>query len=61
MIDTIATRAFSLNGTEYAKGDTLKMPLQQFNDLEPTGLVERVPAEKPKAKSESKSTPKKPD
>ena len=47
MIDTIAKRAFNLNGTDYAKGDTVTMPLQQFNDLEPTELVERPPAGKP--------------
>jgi hypothetical protein len=58
MIDTIAKRRTHLNGTTYAKGDKVPMPLQQFNDLEPTGRFERAPAEKP---TEPKSTAKKPD
>lgn len=44
MIDTIAKRRVTLNGTTYQKGAKIQMPLQQFNDLEPTGLVERAPA-----------------
>lgn len=58
MIDTIAKRRMTLNGKAYQKGETVPMPLQQFNDLEPTGLVERAPAPKPasKAKSEPKSS-----
>lgn len=59
MIKTIAQRRFKLNGIEYAKDAEVPMPLQQFNDLEPTGLVERAPAEKPKP--ETKSPAKKPD
>lgn len=46
MIDTIAKRTMRLDGKEYAKGDTVPMPLQQFEDLEPTGMVERAPAKK---------------
>ncbi len=46
MIDTIAKRRMKLNGKEYAKGDPVPMPLQQFNDLEPTGMVERAPTKK---------------
>ncbi len=46
MIDTIATRRTTLNGTSYAKGEKVPMPLQQFQDFEPTGLFERAPAEK---------------
>lgn len=63
MIDTIAKRAFNLNGTDYAKGATVPMPLQQFEDLEPTGLVERAPPEKaePETKPDPKSPAKKPD
>ena len=57
MIDTIAKRRMTLNGKTYAKGDTVPMPLAQFNDLEPTGLIERAPPPKaaPKA-SETKSS-----
>lgn len=47
MIDTIATRRLTLNGKTYEKNDTVPMPLQQFEDLEPTGMVKRAP--KPKA------------
>lgn len=43
MIDAIATRRMTLNGKAYRKGAKVRMPLQQFNDLEPTGLVERAP------------------
>lgn len=43
MIDTISTRRMTLNGKAYQKGAKVRMPLQQFNDLEPTGLVERAP------------------
>ncbi|MBB4858261.1 hypothetical protein HNO88_001580 [Novosphingobium chloroacetimidivorans] len=46
MIDTIAQRRTTLNGKPIAKGDKVPMPLQQFQDLEPTGLFERAPAEK---------------
>jgi len=45
MIDAIATRRTTLNGTTYAKGDKAAMPLQQFTDLEPTGRFERAPVE----------------
>ena len=51
MIDTIATRRVTFNGTTYQKGDTVPMPLAQFNDLEPTGRFERAPAPKPAAKA----------
>jgi hypothetical protein len=44
MIDTIAKRRMTLNGKSYPKGAKVPMPLQQFNDLEPTGMVERAPA-----------------
>jgi hypothetical protein len=50
MIDTIAKRRMTLNGKTYQKGDKVQMPAQQFNDLEPTGMVDRAPAEKPEAK-----------
>ena len=56
MIDTIAKRKMSLNGEDYAKGDTVPMPLQQFEtDLGPNGLdwVER-PADPPKETKSSK-------
>lgn len=55
MIDAIAAKAFSLDGTDYAKGDTVKMPLQQFEDLEPTGLVQRPAVEK-KSLAKTKAT-----
>lgn len=59
MIDTIAKRAFNLNGTDYSKGDTVPMPLQQFEDLEPTGLVGRAAAvTKAKPKSRSRTAKK---
>lgn len=41
MIDTTALRRITLNGKTYQKGDTVQMPLGQFNDLEAIGLVER--------------------
>lgn len=44
MIDTIAKRRMTLNGKTYAKGEKVQMPLQQFEDLHPTGMVERAPA-----------------
>lgn len=43
MIDAIATRWTNFQGKLYAKGDPVKMPLQQFQDLEPTGIFERAP------------------
>lgn len=46
MIDAIATRSTTLNGITYDKGAIVPMPLQQFEDLEPTGLFERAPAKK---------------
>ena len=55
MIDTIAKRRVTLNGTTYQKGAKISMPLQQFNDLEPTGMVERAPAA---PKAAAKSAPK---
>jgi hypothetical protein len=58
MIDTIATRRMTLNGTVYAKGDKVPMPLQQFTDLESTGLVERAPTDK-KAAAKTKAAPSK--
>ena len=49
MIDTIVKRRrMTLGNITYQRGDTVPMPLQQFNDLEPTGFVDRKPA--PKAK-----------
>jgi hypothetical protein len=59
MIDTIAKRRLTLNGKAYQKGDTVPMPAQQFSDLEPTGMVERAPTEKPKPGS--KPPARKPD
>lgn len=46
MIDAVATRRFTLGDREYQKDDPVRIPLQQFNDLEPTGLVERMLSEK---------------
>lgn len=59
MIDAIATRRIRFNGKEYATGDTVPMPLQQFQDFEPTGRFTRAPAEKPapKAKATKSSDP----
>lgn len=60
MIDTIAKRRVTLNGTTYQKGAKIPMPLQQFNDLEPTGMVERAPAApKAAAKPAPKTTARK--
>lgn len=60
MIDAIALRRMKLNGKEYAKGDKVPMPLQQFNDLEPTGMVERASAApKAAAKPSVKATARK--
>ena len=60
MIDTIAKRRVTLNGTTYQKGAKIQMPLQQFNDLEPTGMVERAPAApKAAANPSAKATPRK--
>ena len=56
MIDTIAKRRVTLNGKTYQKGDTVPMPLQQFNDLESTGRFERAPA--PKSAPKRKPAPK---
>ncbi|CAD7335316.1 hypothetical protein FIM10_02145 [Sphingomonadales bacterium 56] len=53
MIDTIATQIIRLNGKEYAKGDTVPMPLQQFEDLEPTGAFIRAPAAKARRKAKA--------
>jgi len=59
MIDTIAKRAFNLNGSDYAEGAKVPMPLQQFQDLEPTGLVERAPKpSKPKATAPARTRTK---
>jgi hypothetical protein len=46
MIDTIATRRITLNGKTYEKDAVVRMPLQQFQDLEPTGAFARAPAKK---------------
>ena len=60
MIDTIATRRITHEGVTYEKGAKVTMPLQQFKDLEPTGVVERAPAasakvaRKPRAKTASR-------
>ena len=59
MIDTIAKRRMTLNGKSYPKGAKVPMPLQQFNDLEPTGMVERAPVEKRPAKPVPKPAAKK--
>jgi hypothetical protein len=56
MIDTIATRRFTLGEREYQKGDTVQMPLQQFQALEPTGLVTRPAAEKSAPKPKTAKT-----
>jgi len=39
----------TLNGDEYAKGDKLSVPKNQFDDLGPDGIgwIDRAPAEKP--------------
>lgn len=55
MIDTIATRRITHEGVTYEKGDKVPMPLQQFNDLEPTGMVERAPAEKSEPRKAAKA------
>ena len=55
MIETIAKRRTNLNGVTHQKGDKVQMPLQQFNDLEPTGRFERAPA---LSKTPPKSAPK---
>lgn len=59
MIDTIAKRRMTLNGKSYPKGAKVPMPLQQFNDLEPTGMVERAPAANRAAKPVAKPAAKK--
>lgn len=55
MIETIATRRTSLNGKPIAKGEKVPMPLQQFQDLESTGLFERAPADKKSTKTGGKT------
>ena len=61
MIDTIATRRITHEGVTYEKGAKVTMPLQQFNDLEPTGVVERAPAASSKVarKARAKAAPRK--
>jgi len=54
MIQAIAVRRLSLNGESYSKGDHVPMTLQQFNDLEPTGLVKRGAARR---RSSSQASP----
>ena len=56
MIDAIATRRMTLNDREYQEGETVPMPLQQFQDLEPTGLVTRAPIKKASARRAKTST-----
>lgn len=51
MIEAIATRRVRFADKLYAKGERVSMPLQQFNDFEPTGLFERPPAEKADGKA----------
>ena len=46
MIDAIATRRTTLNGKTYAKGDAVRMPAAQFEDLKPTKRFERAPVAK---------------
>lgn len=46
MIDTIAKRRVTFEGKQYAKGETVPMPLQQFNELEQTDMFERAPQPK---------------
>jgi hypothetical protein len=58
MIDVIATRRTTLNGKPYEKDEAGKMPLQQFQDLEPTGRFKRAPAEKKAAAKAAKTDPK---
>ena len=64
MIDAIAARRLTLDGREYQEGDTVPMPLQQFQDLEPTGLVTRAPIKKTSARraktSRARPTPAEP-
>ncbi len=57
MIDTIAKRRMTFNGTTYKKGDIVPMPLPQFAEIGPDGIawVERAPAAKsPEPKSSGK-------
>lgn len=51
MIDTIATRRITLNGKTYEKDAVVRMPLQQFQDLEPTGAFTRGSGKKKTATS----------
>ena len=44
MIEAKTTRRTRLNGKMYPKGRKVTMSQQQFDDLEPTGRFELVPA-----------------
>lgn len=46
MIDTIAKRRVTFNGTTYQKGDTVPMLAAHLAEFEGTGLFERAPAKK---------------
>lgn len=59
MIDTIATRRITLNGKTYEKDAVVRMPLQQFQDLEPTGAFTRGSAKKKAATSGSAAAKRK--
>lgn len=53
-MDAIATRAFSLNGRDIEKEDSLELPIEQFRDLRAAGLVEAANAPKPAPAPEPK-------
>lgn len=53
MIEVTAKRRTTLNGKTYEKNATVRMPLQQFNDLEPTGRFERAAGDKKGAEAAS--------
>lgn len=57
MIAAKTKRKMTLNGAEYAKGDPISVPKEQFADLGPDGIgwIERASAEK---KAEPKTEPK---
>lgn len=46
MIDAIANRRTTLNGKTYNKGDPVRMPAQQFEELKPLKRFTRAPATK---------------
>jgi hypothetical protein len=59
MIAAKAKRKMSLSGDDYAKGDPLSVPKEQFADLGPDGIgwIERAPAEKKAAPKPAETKP----